>query len=153
MHRLLDYEALGLGATWWELMEPAPTGAGPRAHQYYGEFDTIDWHPSLDLYGGGGLLSDARDLALFMRLLLEGEVLHDPATLQEMTSRGTPGYRLGLIHTELAGHEAWGHSGFWNTFAFHVPDLDLTVAGCISDHFCERGQALAERLVARAAQR
>ncbi len=152
VHHLLDYEALGLGATWWELMEPVPPGAGPRLHQYYGEADTFDWHPSLDLYGGGGLVSDARDLASFLRLLLSGKVLHETASLEAMMNRGTPGYRLGLIHAELAGHEAWGHTGFWNTFAFHLPDLDLTVAGCISDHDAERGQLLAERLVARIAQ-
>ena len=152
VHHLLDYGALGLGATWWELMEPAPAGAGPRLHQHFGEFDTFDWHPSLDLYGGGGLVTDARELALFMRLLIEGKVLHDEASLAEMMNRGTPGYRLGLIHAELAGHEAWGHTGFWNTFAFHVPDLDLTVAGCIGDHFAARGQLLAGRLAARVAR-
>ena len=153
VHHLLDYEALGLRATWWEVFEAAPATAGPRAHQYYGEHDTFAWDPSLDLYGGGGLVTDARDLAWFLRLLLEGRVLHEAASLEAMTRRGAPGYRLGLFHLELAGHEAWGHSGFWNTFAFHVPDLDLTIAGCITDHFAEKGQVLAERLGRTVAER
>jgi hypothetical protein len=58
---------------------------------------------------------------------------------------------LGLFRLELAGRRAWGHMGFWNTFAFHVPELDLTVAGCLTDHFSGRGQVLAERLVAAVA--
>ena len=148
VHRLLDYDTLGLGATWWEIMEPAPATAGPRLHQYYGDADTHDWHPSLDLYGGGGLVTDARDLARFLRLLLEGRVLHDPASLAAMTGRGAEDYRLGIFHLELAGYEAWGHTGFWNTFAFHVPELDLTLAGVITDHFASPGRELAADLTA-----
>ena len=113
VHQLCDYEALGLGSTWWEIMEEAPSGAGPRAHQYFEDIDTTDWHPGLDLYGGGG----------------------------------TPDYRLGLICAELGGHVAYGHTGFWNTFAFHVPALDLTVSGCLLNHHAARGQELADELV------
>lgn len=153
VHRLLDYERLGLDATWWEIFEDAPAAAGPRCRQYYGEHDATGWHPSLDLYGGGGLLTDARDLAWFMRLLLQGQVLQEPATLASMTGTGAPGYRLGLFRVELAGHRAWGHFGFWNTFALHVPDLDLTVAGYCNDHFAARGQVLAGKLVAAVAGR
>ena len=65
---------LGLDATWWERDEIAPTTAGPRAHQYYLDFDTTNWNPSLDLYGGGGLLTDADDLGIFLRALLAGRV-------------------------------------------------------------------------------
>jgi len=148
---LLDEEALGLHATWWEVMEPQPDLAGPRAHQRYGALDTYDWNPSLDLYGGGGIVASAGDLARFMRALLKGQVLHKSGTLEAMTGRGTPGYRLGLFHLTLAGHEAWGHTGFWNTFAFYVPDLDLAVGGAVTDHFAARGQGLAEEAVAAAA--
>lgn len=147
VHTLLAYEDLGLKSTWWELDEEQPTTAGPRAHQYYGTYDTIDWHPSLDLYGGGGLLTDARDLAWFLRKLLEDEVFAQPQTLVQMTGRGSLPYRLGLMRKEMSGHLVWGHTGFWNTFAFHVPTLDLTVAGAVLDHKVERGQVLVERLV------
>jgi len=151
VHALLGYEGLGLDATWWETMEDAPAGAGARCHQYFGDRDATGWNPSLDLYGGGGLVSDARDLAWFLRDLMQGRVFRDTATLAAMTGRGSAGYRLGLFRTELAGHRAWGHTGFWNTFAFHVPDLDLTVAGCVTDHFAGRGRTLAESAVAAVA--
>jgi len=144
---LLDYPRLGLHATWWELAEPAPAGAGPRAHQYYGPLDATDWHPSIDLFGGGGLVASVPDLATFMRALLRGEVLHREATLAAMTGRGTASYRLGLMCVPLGDHLALGHQGFWNTFAFHVPALDLTVAGALLDHEAENGRALATALV------
>ena len=144
---LLDFEDLGLKSTWWEILEEQPAGAGPRAHQYYGDFDTYDWDPSLDLYGGGGLICDVRDLALFMRLLLLGEVLQQKSSLGAMTGSGTPGYRLGLACIDFGDHLAWGHTGFWNTFAFYLPTLDLTVSGCILNHHAEKGQELARRLV------
>jgi D-alanyl-D-alanine carboxypeptidase len=147
---LLDFPTLGLDATWWEIMETPPPGAGPRAHQYYGDLDTFGWHPSLDLYGGGGLVSDAEDLARFTRSLLAGDVLQRESTLTAMTGSGTPAYRLGLAATDLEGRLAWGHTGFWNTFVFHLPSLDMTVAGCVLNHHGLEGRELARRLVAAA---
>lgn len=151
VHELVDYGKLGLDATWWEGTEQPPAGAGPRAHQYFGDLDTTDWHPSLDLFGGGGLLTDTPDLANFMRQLLLGEVLHDEETLAAMKGYGTPVYRLGLMCVELDGHLAFGHQGFWNTFAFQVPTLDLTVAGCVLNHHAANGRTLAAELVATVA--
>jgi len=147
VRELCGYERLGLDSTWWEILEEAPAGAGRRAHQYYGDHDTIDWHPGLDLHGGGGLVADARDLGRFVRLLMKGEVLREEASLAAMTGGGTGGYRLGLIVTEAGGHVGFGHSGFWNTFAYHFPALDLTIGGAVLSHHAERGQVLLERLV------
>jgi D-alanyl-D-alanine carboxypeptidase len=151
VHELVDYDRLGLRSTWWEINEIPPPGAGPRAHQYFGDRDTYDWNPTFDLYGGGGLITDVRDLGRFMRLLLKGRVLHDEASLAAMTGDGTPPYRLGLMCMELDGRMAWGHQGFWNTFAFHVPSLDLTVSGCVLDHHASNGRVLAAELVAAVA--
>jgi D-alanyl-D-alanine carboxypeptidase len=148
---LLGFAPLGLTATWWEYAENAPAGAGPRAHQYIGAHDVTTWNASFDLYGGGGLVSDVRDLGRFLRALLKGRVLHDEATLAAMTGDGTARYRLGLMCVALGDRLAWGHQGFWNTFAFHVPTLDATVAGCILNHDAANGRVLAERLVARLA--
>jgi CubicO group peptidase (beta-lactamase class C family) len=92
------------------------------------------------------------ELARFMRALIKGEVLRREATLAEMTGSGTPPYRLGLMCVQLADHTALGHQGFWNTFAFHVPSLDLTVAGSIMNHHAVNGRELADALVARVAE-
>ncbi len=147
----LGFARLGLDHTWWEVAEPAPTAAGPRAHQYLGDHDVTDWSPSFDLYGGGGLVCDVRDLGLFMRLLLEGRVLREEASLAAMTGGGTVDYRLGLMPTDLDGQLAFGHTGFWNTFAFNVPGLDATISGCVLSRDAARGRVLAARLATRLA--
>ncbi len=61
---LLRLDALGLGATWWE-GDPAPPAAGPRAHQYWSDVDTFGFDPSFDLFGAGGIVASAGDLARF----------------------------------------------------------------------------------------
>jgi D-alanyl-D-alanine carboxypeptidase len=152
VRELLDFRRLGLRATWWEDMEGAPPGAGPRAHQYFGDHDVTGWNASFDLFGGGGLISNVRDLARFLRALMKGRVLREEISLAAMTGRGTADYRLGLMCAVLADHLAWGHTGYWNTFAFHVPDLDATIAGCILNHEAAKGRALAERLTDRLAR-
>lgn len=149
---LLDYRSLGLQATWWEYLEDPPAGAGPRAHQYLGDFDATRTHASYDLHGGGGIVSNARDMAHFMRALLNGRVFEQEATLARMKDSGTETYRLGLMVSEFAGHTAYGHAGFWNTFAHHVPSLDVTVSGSILNHEAAKGHKLAERLVAALAR-
>lgn len=143
---LIGFERLNLNSTWWETMEPAPAGAGAWAHQHIGELDATNWNPSLDLYGGGGLITDVHDLGLFMRKLIKGEVLGD-SLLSTMVGGGTAGYRLGLICLELDGRVALGHTGFWNTFAYHVPGMDLTVSGCILNHDAVKGTKLADEVV------
>ncbi|MCB1184143.1 beta-lactamase family protein [bacterium] len=150
VHRLLGYEALGLDATWWERDEAPPGGAGPRAHQYYGDLDTTGWNPTLDLYGGGGLICDADDLGRFLRALVTGRVLSPEMTVA-MLGRGALNYRLGLFREDFAGRLAWGHTGFWNTFAYHVETLDLTVSGAVLNHHATRGRELAAALVAEVA--
>jgi hypothetical protein len=69
-----------------------------------------------------------------------------------MTGRGTAGYRLGLIVQDFDGYLAWGHVGFWNTFAYYVPTLDLTVGGSILNHHAAHGHELVSRLIQTVAQ-
>ena len=140
---LLGFDALGLEATWWELTEPVPPAAGPRAHQYIGGGAPNAWDPSLDSYGGGGLVTSARDLAAFWAALFHDRVFESDATLDTMLT--TPlaedesPYRLGVFTRELDGRVVYEHSGFWGTRAVYVPDLDLVVAGAVTEQ--SRGRA------------
>jgi D-alanyl-D-alanine carboxypeptidase len=143
---LLDYDKLGLSVTYWEYMEDAPARAGPRAHQYYGEKDVTSWNASFDLYGGGGIVTDSRELALFMHKLLRGQVFANRSTLTSMKTGGTQPYRLGLMVVECDGFEAFGHQGFWNTFAYHIPSMNLTLAGSILSRETASGYDLMCRL-------
>jgi D-alanyl-D-alanine carboxypeptidase len=152
---LIDFEALGLGSTWWEVMEPRPQGVPQRAHQFLGELDAHSFYPTFDLYGGGGIATTMSDLAVFFDALVRGRVFHDPTTLETMLStfdglqaaagadeRSLPpgAYRMGLWVTEIGGRTAYQHTGFWSTSTVHVPELDLTIAGTVNQH--EGGESL-----------
>jgi D-alanyl-D-alanine carboxypeptidase len=128
----LRLDQLGLTATWWEIMESPPAGV-VRAPQSLGSVDTSQWDGSMDLYGGGGLVMSAHDLALFFAALFEGRVFDQPATLDAMLSRGehhrADGYRLGIFVSVADGRTFYWHSGFWGTIALYAPDTRVAVAG------------------------
>jgi D-alanyl-D-alanine carboxypeptidase len=143
LRELLDFEALGLGSTWLETLEDAPPGAADRAHQYLGELDTYDFDPSLDLYGGGGLVSTADDMAAFMRALFTGGVYRSATTADTMLttvadaragpdlsgSPMVPGrYRMGVEVRDPQGFDVYMHTGFWGTMAAYFPDQDMAIS-------------------------
>jgi D-alanyl-D-alanine carboxypeptidase len=136
-------DALGLDATWLESLEPKAPGALGRAHQYFGPADTYDWDPSLDLWGGGGLASTLRDMAVFTRGLFTGAVFGNPRTADTMLTTipakdgpdywGRPSkagpYRMGIVVEQIEDVEVRWHGGFWGTFSGYVPKWDLAIAG------------------------
>ncbi|MCS0609842.1 beta-lactamase family protein [Massilia solisilvae] len=137
VHEILGYEKLGLKSTYWETQEPAAPQAGPRAHQLFDDGrDTYGWNPSLDMYGGGGIVADPRDLAWFLYDLFEGKVFKHPETLQLMLSnQGLPAdsqYRMGIFEYEANGVKAYWHSGFWGTAAFYVPSQHRAYAFAVT---------------------
>ena len=87
IRELVGYDRLGLHHTYQESIEPEPAEMPPWSHQYERDVDVLTIDPSVDLYGGGGLVSTCADLARFFRALLRGEVFDDPATLATMTTR------------------------------------------------------------------
>ena len=72
VRELADFGKLDLEVTYWEYMEEPPAKAGPRAHQYFGEVDVTEWNASFDLYGGGGIITDARELGNLHAQAAEG---------------------------------------------------------------------------------
>ena len=147
LRSLLRFDALGLGATWLETMEHKPDGAPPRAHQYWGDTDTIGWHASLDLYGGGGLVASMPDLARFFRALFQGEIFEGPQTLQTMRTnvvpdRGGPWhqkggygdyqYCMGIYVTQYRDYTVYQHAGFWGTRGAYLPALDLAMGVAVT---------------------
>jgi D-alanyl-D-alanine carboxypeptidase len=139
LRSLIDYQAHQLYWTWLESIDPDPWYGSNRAHQYFGGTDTWSFDPSFDLYGGGGLAAPVKDMALFTRALVCGEIYRKPATVDLMLERSGPkperDYRMGIYRTGPDGLEGFGHTGFWGTFSFYFPEADLAVAGSITEHF------------------
>lgn len=131
----LRLDALGVPGTYWERFE-APVG-GARAHQRFEGLDTYDWDPSMDLYGGGGLVAPPADVAVFFDALFAGRIFKQPATLALMQAAdglpaGSP-YRLGVFDYKLGGTAALSHSGFWGTLVAREPVSGRTISGAVTD--------------------
>jgi D-alanyl-D-alanine carboxypeptidase len=141
MRTLLEYDRLGLEATWLESIEPEPEPLPQLSHQYEADVDIAGIDPSVDLYGGGGLMSTCRDIAVFFRALLHGEVFREKATLATMltTSEDVPrspdtglddspaDAGLYIFRAKLDGATWWGHDGYWGTTAFTCEERDVTI--------------------------
>jgi D-alanyl-D-alanine carboxypeptidase len=149
VRELVGFERLDLSSTWWEIFEQTPEGVPDRAHQFLGALDVTDFDPSYDLYGGGGLVSTMRDLALFFRALFSGGVytrLETTATMlttidgagprpgADETALPAGSYRMGVWVEDWQGLTVYRHGGFWGTTAAYVPELDLTVAATVNQN-------------------
>lgn len=131
----LKFDRLGMKDAYWERYE-SPRGRA-RAHQIFEGDDTYAWNPSMDLFGGGGLVASTADIAVFFDALLQDRVFSKPSTLERMLSAeglpaGSP-YRLGVFDYDLKGARGIGHSGFWGTLVMRDPVSGRTIAGAVTD--------------------
>ena len=129
----LRFEERGLRSTWWELVEHPPSHIELRARQFFDDVDVTEVSATMDLYGGGGLMMSARDLASFAKDLFEGRVFDKPQTLAEMLlegpHEGADAYRLGVSVSKVAGTVCYSHAGFWGTVVYYSPQRAMAVAG------------------------
>jgi len=135
---MLGFDALRLRTVYLEKLEPVPPGNGPRLRHQIDGVDVSDIDATCDLWGGGGLVCDARDLAGFWRALFGGRVFDRPETLGEMcVTRAEPstGRQLGMgvFRGGIAAGDAWWHTGAWGSFAVHHPGTKVTVAGAMTE--------------------
>lgn len=133
VRRELRFEELGLHSLWWELFEPHPSHIEARARQFLDDVDMTDASATMDLFGGGGLVMSARDLASFAKDLFEGRVFDDPQTLAEMLRKGphddADKYRLGVSVSKINGNVCYSHAGFWGTVVYYSPQQGVAVSG------------------------
>jgi D-alanyl-D-alanine carboxypeptidase len=129
------FDPLALDDTWTSFREGRPL---PEAHRYEGDWDMSDkTHQTAD-WAGGGLISTADDLTVFLRALAEGEIFREAGTLAAMQA-GVPtgyddvSYGLGLFQVALDdGTSLWGHEGYGNSFMYlHTRD-DTIYAGALN---------------------
>jgi D-alanyl-D-alanine carboxypeptidase len=137
VRQALRLDARQLDSTWWECAEPAPPAIEPRARQFLNGVDMTDANATMDLYGGGGLVMSARDLAGLTLDLFDGRVFEHAGTLEEMLRPGSHAdanaYRLGVFVGTIGGMTCYSHAGFWGTVVYYVPPLALAVAGVTTE--------------------
>lgn len=138
IRELLDFKKLKIDATWFVNLEKKPESTLAFAHQYskaYG-WDSEKLNPSWDLYGGGGLASTTKDLAMFFQYLFEGKIIKDKKVLAEIYTYTDPrepnnNYCLGLYNfPSFYGHRGYYHGGWWGTDVMYLPDLNATISVC-----------------------
>jgi D-alanyl-D-alanine carboxypeptidase len=134
----LAFRRLHLGSTYFETLEPTPNGIAPRMRQYFDDIDITDADPSADLYGGGGIVSDTRELNVFMRALFTGNLFQKPSTLpaalMSVIAAGTEKNGRGVMAytVPFGSRTCWGHEGFWGVVTLYCPDLDLAVSSTMN---------------------
>lgn len=129
---LLGLEKLGLERTDFEGLDSHTDQL--RMHQYFQGQDIYSFSPTMDYYGGGGILANTSELVDFFQALFQGRVFEHPETLNLMLQPGTYAnpaklaYGMGMFQVQVNGMEAYSHSGFWGTQVLYIPKLDLYLA-------------------------
>lgn len=136
MRELLRYKELGLNSTWFPTLEEKPKAVKPLVHQYFEKngWDSFDFDPSWDLYGGGGIACNTKDLARFSYNLFNSNIVRDTSILNliftKINTQDTiqNSYRLGLEEYEYNGIKSYGHGGYWGTKVAYFPKLETSIA-------------------------
>jgi D-alanyl-D-alanine carboxypeptidase len=130
--QLINFKKLGINNTYFEKYPEHLTDK--RIHQYFNGRDTYLFHPSLDLYGGGGILTNCSELSLFYQSLFNHKIFLKEHTLDTMIAPLTfdkkpwLDYRMGIFKSEVNGLEVYSHSGFWGTQVAYFPKLNTTIS-------------------------
>lgn len=130
--KLLKFDDLKLASTYVENTENKPED---MVHPYNNGVDFFHVNPSIDLYGGGGMISTAHELALFYQALFEGKIFKKKESLNLMLSRPEglgvnphQDYRMGIQSVTIDGVELFYHSGFWGSLAGYFPHYKCAIA-------------------------
>ncbi|MBI9066811.1 MAG: beta-lactamase family protein, partial [Salinivirgaceae bacterium] len=141
----LDLKKLGIKDTYMEDFNG--DFSGRRIHQYQDKSDTYYFHPSMDYYGGGGLLSTTADLSCFFQNLFNHKIFHNRNTLDTMltpivyNAEQPLDYRMGVWKIDIEGKIAYTHSGFWGTQVIYIPEIRTAIATNYSQHWTQKGIA------------
>jgi D-alanyl-D-alanine carboxypeptidase len=137
VRRTCRLDELDVPSIHWEIAEPTPAGV-ERAHQFYEGADIHDWHPSLDLFGGGGIVATMPDLARWWTALFGGRV-HPYVARMTAAPKATIGpdgvvfpggeaVGLCLFRSTHDDTTVWSHGGFWGLMTSHIPSRQTSIA-------------------------
>ncbi len=134
-------------------LQPANPFGLPRR---IAEAGTMVINPEIE-YTGGGLISNAGDLAAWARLLYRGDALASPYVEEVIGSAvprspdGPGEYGLGVFIDDLELGRAYGHGGWfpgYESVVAYFPDFDLAVAMQVNRDFGNRMAAYRDELAA-----
>lgn len=147
LHRLFRrrlFEPLGMHRTYLAYRDdPADLGPArrPESDPCAGDLALLSADVSLSFdWAGGGVVSTAEDLALFLRGTLSGRLFTSKASLEAMTEVIAPdglapprtGVGLGLLQVAHPGGVLIGHSGAWGARMFQDVETGVVLTGTIN---------------------
>ncbi len=136
MRKMLKWDNLNIKNTWFPTLENQPKNTESLSHQYWSRknWDSYDIDVSFDLYGGGGIASTTKDMAVFSNALFNYEIIEDShiheliyshSKIHKMADKP---YYLGLSQNQYSGYNAFGHGGFWGTTVQYFPAFNASVS-------------------------
>ena len=134
IRELLDFKKNNLNTTWFINLEDKPLNSLPLTHQYFNKYNwnSYNLNPSWDLYGGGCLVSNTKELAIFFQLLFEGKLIEDKEVLKHLYTYVLPkeksNYCLGIRSLSFFGNIGYYHGGFWGTDVMYLPKYNTTIS-------------------------
>lgn len=133
VRHLLNLDGLGINEVLWERGDIKTVSPSQRAHQFFAGIDTYNWNPTIDVYGGGGLVATPKGMAMFFKKLFANKIFDNKHTLELMLSsdglsKASP-YRLGVFEKDYDGVWVYEHGGFWGTLAVYHPESGTAIAG------------------------
>jgi len=87
-------------------------------------------------WGGGGMVSTTKDMAVFIEALFGHKLFQQPATLNKMTDYSATEkfgatYGMGIYKYELNGRIFYGHGGFYGSILAYDPADSITFSANI----------------------
>ncbi len=137
LHQVFDeriIEPLRLVDTYLEFYQ-SPKKPAPVVFPHYAKYSLKNVNTSFD-WGGGGLVSTMKDLDIFIRALLKGQLFKKDETLFVMmqfyatvegnTSR-IPLYGLGIQKKEIQSYSFIGHNSSYGSMMFYEPKQNISI--------------------------
>ncbi|SEW01932.1 D-alanyl-D-alanine carboxypeptidase [Chryseobacterium wanjuense] len=134
IRKLLSYKNNGLLITRFAKFEKERKNTPEQAHQYWDEFgwDTYNLDPSWDLYGGGGIITNVKEMSSYFQQLFNGKIIKNKRVLALMTQDVLPNlevnYCLGIRKITYAGILGYNHGGGLGTDLIYIPELNASIA-------------------------
>lgn len=122
--------------TYFEYYEPTISD-GKRIDAFLGKINmTKDINTSYE-WGGGGLVTTTKDLALFIQALFNNTFFKQQGTLKKMTDtekvkKFGANYGYGMFSFNTNGKTYYGHGGFYGSLLLYEPIDKITFSANIS---------------------
>lgn len=144
LRALLKYEAREMHSTWLETFETNSNVNKSYVNRYLNNHNATEWDASIDLFGGGGLISTTKDLTKFSHNLFNGNIYDNVSTLETMLKSpevkvpSNTTYHCGLKSVSLYGINGYMHDGLWGTQLLYIPEYNCSIAINYTNKYYER---------------